>query len=57
MYVKGGSYSIFTGHDCSINLVQMDLSKKCLNTYHTTELNEKQKEILDDWFQTFEGKY
>jgi hypothetical protein len=57
MYLEGGAYSMFTGYDCSVNLAKMDFSKELLNTYHLTNLDESEKETLDNWFENYEKRY
>lgn len=42
MYLEGGSYSMFTGHDCSTNLAKMKFDKEFLNTYETAVLDEQE---------------
>lgn len=56
-YKKGAAYSVFAGHDASINLAQMSHSEDLLNKWGSYTLDDDQTGILNDWELTFREKY
>jgi len=56
-YRQGGSYHIFAGRDASVALAKMSFEPKDLEDTDITKLNYDQKDILDNWYQRFAGKY
>ncbi|KAK6354751.1 hypothetical protein TWF696_003888 [Orbilia brochopaga] len=61
-YGPGGPYSIFAGRDASRGLAKGLLEEELLTSVDAPidsldDLTAQEREVLDGWFETFEGKY
>jgi len=56
-YSKGGAYSVFSGHDASVNLAKMSHDKSFLNKFWSYQLDRDEENVLNDWVSRFEVKY
>jgi predicted heme/steroid binding protein len=56
-YSRNGAYSMFSGHDASINLAKMSHDKEVLNKYWSYKLDRDEESVLNDWVSRFEMKY
>ena len=59
VYGPEGSYSVFAGKDCSVNLALMEMDEKYLNTYQSAKntMNLEAHEALHSWYERLEAKY
>jgi len=55
-YGPKGGYNKFAGNDISRALAKMSFDPNDLARSEIDDLTEKQKKVLDDWINTFEGK-
>ena len=53
-YGPGCSYNRFAGKDASRALAKMSFEDADLSNTDTSDLDDKQKKVLDDWIKTFE---
>ena len=53
-YGPGCSYNRFAGRDASRALAKMSFDDADVKNANTSDLDEKQKKVLDDWIRTFE---
>ena len=52
-YTKDGAYSLFAGHDSSLNLAKMSHDKSLLNKYGSYTLDRDEENVLNDWVSRF----
>lgn len=52
-YSKGGAYSVFSGHDASVNLAKMSHDKSFLNKFWSYKLDRDEENVLNDWVSRF----
>lgn len=55
-YGAGYSYNLFAGKDASRALAKMSFDPADLSSSDISDLEDKQKKVLDDWIKTFETK-
>lgn len=55
-YGPGGPYGAFAGHDCTLALAKMSLDPEDLDA-PVRDLSPDEEEKLEDWIDTFRGKY
>lgn len=55
-YGKGGPYDAFAGRECAVALAKMSFDEADVHG-DTSVLDGEEREKLDDWLETFEGKY
>ncbi|MBK6807756.1 MAG: cytochrome b5 domain-containing protein [Sandaracinaceae bacterium] len=55
-YGKGGPYEMFAGKECAVALAKMSFDAADVHG-DTSTLEAEEREKLNDWRETFEGKY
>ncbi len=55
-YGPEGPYGLFAGHECALALAKLSFEEAHLDV-PLGDLDEWEREKLDDWIETFEGKY
>jgi len=55
-YGKGGPYEMFAGKECAVALAKMSFEAADVHG-DTSVLEAEEREKLNDWRETFEGKY
>ncbi|MEM7135292.1 MAG: cytochrome b5-like heme/steroid binding domain-containing protein [Myxococcota bacterium] len=55
-YGPGGPYGMFAGKDCTRALAKMSFDAADL-TADETDLTQLERDQLEEWIETFEGKY
>ena len=58
MYGEEGSYKCFSGREATIAMAKNSLKPNEIDKdFHSTKLNEEEKEALESWYDFFKGKY
>ena len=55
-YGKGGPYEMFAGRECAVALSKLSFDEADVHG-DTSQIDGEEREKLNDWVETFEGKY